>query len=73
MIQCSCGKEMDKVPNWLGSVNVQFVCTNCPNRHVKGITQVTFEPIRELKEEVQAMTAELDSDDDSDTEAGTEP
>lgn len=40
MVKCVCGKVIDKVPSWLSSVNVTFVCTNCPTRQVKPISQV---------------------------------
>ena len=54
MVYCSCGKPMDKVPEWLSGVQVEFVCNNCPNRKVKNIASVTLEP------EV-APTARLDA------------
>lgn len=44
MVTCSCGKVMDKVPDWLSVVTVEFVCNNCPNRKVKNIASVTLEP-----------------------------
>jgi hypothetical protein len=44
MIQCSsCGKVLDKVPSWLTSANVAFVCNNCPNRQTKNIAFLTLE------------------------------
>ena len=43
MVACSsCGKLIDKVPSWLEGVNVAFVCNNCPNRTIKGITEVSL-------------------------------
>ena len=42
MVTCSCGKTIDKVPSWLEGVNVAFVCNNCPNRTIKGITEVSL-------------------------------
>lgn len=45
MVQCTCGKPMDKVPDWLQSVQVEFVCNNCPKRSVKSITQLTPEEL----------------------------
>lgn len=57
MVYCSCGKAMDKVPDWLAGVQVEFVCNNCPNRKVKNIASVTLEP------EV-AQTAVLEAPDD---------
>ncbi|MBX3096103.1 MAG: hypothetical protein KF812_04515 [Fimbriimonadaceae bacterium] len=45
MIQCQqCGRTLEKVPNWLESVPVTFVCNNCPNQTVKGITEVELMP-----------------------------
>lgn len=34
---------MEKVPNWLQSVNVLFICNNCPNRQIKSISQLSVE------------------------------
>lgn len=44
MITCKCGKQMDKLPAWLSSVNVEFVCNNCPNRQTKNIAFISLEP-----------------------------
>lgn len=45
MITCSsCGKVIDKVPTWIQSVKVDFVCNNCPNRQTKNIAFVSLEP-----------------------------
>ena len=45
MVYCSsCGKPMDKVPDWMAGVTVEFVCNNCPNRKIKNIASVTLEP-----------------------------
>lgn len=42
MVKCNCGKEIQSVPNWLQDVKVNFVCNNCPNRDLLGITEVDF-------------------------------
>ncbi len=55
MIQCSCGKTLDKVPAWLSSAKVTFVCNNCPNRQAKNIAFLSLES--ELPK-----TPKLDSD-----------
>lgn len=45
MIQCSsCGKPIDKVPDWLRGTKVDFVCNNCPNRQAKNIALITLDP-----------------------------
>lgn len=73
MVSCSCGKPMDKVPNWLSVVTVEFVCNNCPNRKVKNIASVTLEPdlahtakIDTSKSDQEEEDADGDTDDDSD-------
>jgi len=44
MIQCSsCGRNLDKVPSWLSSANIAFVCNNCPNRQAKNIAFLSLE------------------------------
>jgi len=35
VIICSCGKVIDRIPLWLSGVNVEFVCTNCPQRQAR--------------------------------------
>lgn len=57
MITCKCGKTIDKVPDWLQSVTVDFVCNNCPNRHTKNIAFVTLDP-------ETPVAAKLDDDED---------
>jgi hypothetical protein len=43
VVICSaCGKPLDKVPHWLGTVKVDFICTNCPKRQIKNITQINL-------------------------------
>ena len=45
MVTCtSCGKAIDKMPNWLTGVKVEFVCNNCPNRQTKNIAFISLEP-----------------------------
>ena len=43
MITCKCGKTIDKVPDWMQSINVDFVCNNCPNRQTKNIALIALE------------------------------
>jgi hypothetical protein len=53
MVTCSCGKTIEKVPNWIQSVTVEFVCNNCPNRHTKNIAILSME--------VEANAAKLEA------------
>ena len=43
MVSCSCGKAIEKIPNWLQGVKVEFVCNNCPNRSTKNIAIMSME------------------------------
>lgn len=43
MVNCSCGKAIEKVPDWLQSAQVEFVCNNCPNRQLKNIAFVDLD------------------------------
>jgi hypothetical protein len=62
MIKCSsCGRTIEKVPDWLGGAKVDFVCNNCPNRNTKNIAFVSLEA--EPKPAVS-----LDDDEDVDVE-----
>lgn len=40
MVTCTCGKKIEKVPDWLSVVKVEFVCNSCPNRQTKNIAFV---------------------------------
>jgi hypothetical protein len=45
MVVCSaCGKTMEKVPDWMRTIEVQFVCNNCPKRQTQNIAFVNLEP-----------------------------
>ena len=68
MIYCStCGRPIEKVPDWLQSAKVEFVCNNCPNRHTKNIAFVSLElespPTAKLAED------EIDVEEVSDEES----
>ena len=56
MVTCSCGKVIDKVPNWMQGISVNFICNNCPNRQHKNIAFVNLEP-------AIAATAKIDEID----------
>ena len=61
MITCSsCGKQIEKVPNWLQGTRVDFVCNNCPNRQTKNIAFVTLEPVVPVKGAADEEELELD-------------
>ncbi|MHB8637785.1 MAG: hypothetical protein ACYC96_15075 [Fimbriimonadaceae bacterium] len=64
MITCTCGKTIDKVPTWMASVNVEFVCNNCPNRQTKNIAFVSLEPdvpvVAALEVEEEPLDAEVE-------------
>jgi hypothetical protein len=70
MVHCTCGKPLDKVPDWLAGVTVEFICNNCPNRKHKNITQMEREfggptvekpePAEDLPEEVAEESEDKD-------------
>lgn len=61
MIKCSsCGKPIEKVPDWLSSAKVDFVCNNCPNRSTKSIALMAAE--------FDPKPAAVDDDEDVDVE-----
>ena len=43
MVSCTCGKQIEKIPDWFQSVKVEFVCNNCPNRQTKNIAIMSME------------------------------
>jgi len=66
MVKCVCGKTMDKVPTWLDSVKVDFICNNCPNRQIKTISQLSVEQAALAAEKAAAEgKAEPDFGDDA--------
>jgi hypothetical protein len=75
MITCTCGKVIEKVPTWMSSVNVEFVCNNCPNRQTKNIAFVTLEPdipvVAKLDVE-DDITDEVEAEAEADVEAEAE-
>jgi len=57
MITCKCGKTIEKVPDWMQGIDVEFICNNCPNRQTKNIAFATLDP-------TLPSAAKLDDDDD---------
>jgi len=67
MVQCSCGKTIDKIPEWMSGIQVTFVCNNCPNRQHKNIAFVNLEAA--LTTPVKASDEEAIPDLDEEAEA----
>ena len=61
MVLCACGKPLDKVPTWLSSVTIEFICNNCPKRNIKSITQLTPEQITGAPRNAEDDLAAVDS------------
>jgi hypothetical protein len=59
---------MDKVPDWLQAVTVEFVCNNCPNRKTKNIAFISLEPTT-----LPAMASDSGSGDEPEEEEAEEP
>ena len=57
MVNCVCGKPLEKVPVWLEGINVEFVCNNCPNRQTKNIAFIS------LDAGVKAAAKSIDGDE----------
>lgn len=63
MIKCSsCGKPIEKVPTWLDTAKVDFVCNNCPNRTTKNIAFVTLEVEPKIGGSDEEEELEIDED-----------
>lgn len=43
MVRCSCGKAIEKIPDWMAGIKVEFICNNCPNRQTKNIAFINFD------------------------------
>ena len=65
MVYCtSCGKPMEKVPDWMAGVKAEFVCNNCPNRKIKNIASVTLEPEVAPTSKVELEEPHLDDEEE---------
>ncbi|MER3496334.1 MAG: hypothetical protein C4320_05755 [Armatimonadota bacterium] len=58
MVKCACGKVIDRIPTWMETIKVEYVCNNCPNRTMKNIAFVSLEPVP-VKPTIPEMPAEL--------------
>lgn len=67
-VLCVCGKPIDKVPEWLAGVKVEFVCNNCPSRKTRNIAFVTLETTEssESDDEVPEGLADVEDEEDGD-------
>ncbi len=66
MVHCSCGKVIEKIPNWMQSVKVEYVCNNCPNRQVKPIAQLAAQQAAAAAEAAQAASRMAESEEEID-------
>ena len=69
MITCKCGQPMERLPSWLATVNVEFICNNCPNRQTKNIAFISLEPNLPAAAKVEG---DLDIEEVADEEAEEE-
>jgi len=70
MVKCSaCGKAIDKMPNWLQSVNVGFVCNNCPKRQGKMAAMVAEAARSSAMTEERARKMDDFEDEESESES----
>jgi hypothetical protein len=61
MVNCSsCGRPIEKMPDWLRVANVDFVCNNCPNRHAKNIAFVDLNPEPVTPQKAEPARAEAE-------------
>lgn len=68
MIQCSaCGRPIEKVPDWLKTAKVEFICNNCPNRQTKNIAFVSLES--ETPSTAKLAEDEVDDEEVTDEDA----
>jgi hypothetical protein len=65
---------MEKVPDWMASIEVQFACNNCPNRQLKNIAFVNLDPTIPATAKIELEPDELDEvADPAEDEAEVEP
>jgi hypothetical protein len=68
MVTCSCGTKIEKIPDWLSGIKVEFVCNNCPNRQHKNIAVVSAEIDRLAAAGVKDLEDDEEMPDDEDEE-----
>ena len=65
---------MEKLPDWLAAVNVEFVCNNCPNRQTKNIAFISLEPNLPAAAKADDIdveeVAEVEEEEEAEAEAG---
>jgi hypothetical protein len=66
MVNCTCGKPLDKVPAWLEGIKVEFICNNCPNRQTKNIAFISLDT--GVKSEAKSIDDDLGPIEDEDEE-----
>ncbi|MBS1716652.1 MAG: hypothetical protein JSS72_02840 [Armatimonadetes bacterium] len=67
MVLCKCGKPIEKIPEWMEGITIEFVCNNCPNRQTKNIAFVTLEsekPVLKLDDEEEEEAIEPEDEPD---------
>lgn len=60
---------MERLPTWLGAVNVEFVCNNCPNRQTKNIAFISLEPNLPSAAKADDLDVEEVAEEEEDEEA----
>jgi hypothetical protein len=71
MVVCSsCGKAMEKVPDWMASIEVQFACNNCPNRQLKNIAFVNLDPTVPATAKIEMDPEEVEDEAEEEPETG---
>jgi len=68
MIKCSsCGRSIEKVPDWMQGIKADFICNNCPNRQTKNIAfiQLDAEPKAARIDDEEDIEIEDVADDDA--------
>lgn len=65
MVKCVCDKTIDKIPSWLDSVKVDFVCNNCPKRQIKTISQLHAEQQAALAKAANAEKMDIDPEEEA--------
>lgn len=70
MVKCEgCGKPIDKIPTWMDSIQVSFVCNNCPNRQMKNIAQIVLETTPSVQDKPDDPLAGEDEDGEPEADA----
>lgn len=60
---------MEKVPDWMQGIKVEFVCNNCPNRQTKNIAFINLDAGLHASAKIEEPEMDIEPDGEDAEEA----